>query len=207
MTRSLRIRRSRAALPPLVLAGVLAGCSLLFPPPRPTTQFYVLDAMPRDSASRSGGGIVLGIGPISLPPYLERPEMVSRSAANQLTFDEFNRWAEPLKDNFVHALSVDLDAQLDLDRVVFYPWYANTPLTYTVTVAVLRFEPQPDGTVVLSARWGIGDGHGHVLVNRESRHERPAGSPAENAAALSALVRDLSTEIAAALREQEPARR
>jgi uncharacterized lipoprotein YmbA len=151
----------------------------------------------------SGQRLVLGLGPVTLPSYLERPEMVRRVEANQLVFDEFNRWAEPLKDNVLRVLASDLDALLDLERVVNYPWYSGTPMNYVVVVAISRLEPQPSGEVELGARWGIGDSHGKVLTSRESHFSRPGGSPAENAAALSGLVGDLTNEIATALRDME----
>jgi len=131
--------------------------------------------------------------------------MVTRVAPNQLAFDEFNRWSESLKSNFVNALATDLDTLIGFERLVLYPWYSTTKLDYAVTVVVLRFETQPDGDVALDARWGGGDGRGTAFVNRESHFTRPAGGAAETAAetamALSEMVGDLAHDIATALRE------
>jgi len=187
-----------------VLLGA-GGCSLLWPPqPRPT-QFYVLTAVAKPGAVAPGRRLTLGLGPVSLPAYLDRPEMVTRVAPNQLAFDEFNRWSESLKSNFVNALATDLDTLIGFERLVLYPWYSTTKLDYAVTVVVLRFETQPDGDVALDARWGVGDGRGTAFVNRESHFTRPAGGAAETAAetamALSEMVGDLAHDIATALRE------
>jgi uncharacterized lipoprotein YmbA len=91
--------------------------------------------------------------------------------------------------------------------MVFYPWYSSTPIDYGIAVAVLRFERQPDGNAWLDARWSVGDGHGTIFLNRDVHFSRPAGSPAETAAALSELTGDLSREIAAALREVDATRK
>jgi len=196
----------RPSLPVVPLAVLLAalltahGCSLLRGPSQQPTQFYVLTGAVDRSAAPDGRKLVLGLGPVTLPSYLDRPEMVSRVESNQLWFDEYNRWGEPLKANVLRVLAGDLDALLNLERVVSYPWYRGTPMSYSVAVAISRLEPQPSGEVELSARWGIGDGEGTVLTSRESRFTRPGGSPAQNAAAMSDLVGDLSTEIATALR-------
>jgi uncharacterized lipoprotein YmbA len=187
---------------PLALALLAAsGCGLLRGPNVQPTQFYVLTALSQPDVPPPGRRLVIGLGPVHLPDYLNRPEMVSRVEENQLHFDQFNRWGEPLKDNFVRVLASNLDTLLHLDHVVLFPWYSNTPMDCTVVVTVLRFEPQPSGEVLLSARWGIGDGKGHALDSRDSHFTRPGGSPAETAAALSELLAELSSEIAGALRK------
>jgi uncharacterized lipoprotein YmbA len=186
----------------LILGVVLTvgGCGLLRSPTAPPTTFYVLTATAEPGQVPAGRHLTLGLGPITLPPYLNRPEMVRRVAPNQLAFDEFNRWSEPLKDNVVRALGTDLDKLLGTERLIPYPWYSSTQMDYTVEVSILRFEPQPDGQVVLDARWSIGDSHGQQLVNHDSHFEHPAGSPPENAAALSTMLGELAHDIASALR-------
>lgn len=190
----------------LTLLGA-SGCGLLRGPSDHPTNFYVLTAVSQPGEVAPGRRLTLGLGPLTLPQYLDRPEMVTRVEPNQLSFDEFNRWAEPLKDNFVRVLAHDLDVLVGFERVVFYPWYESTQMDYAVSVVVLRFETQPDGDALLDARWGIGDGHGHVFVDRAAHFSRPAGSPAKAAAALSNLVGDLARDIASALRERDAATR
>jgi len=185
-----------------VLAAVVAlsGCALLRSPSNKQTEFFVLSATAQPGDAPSGRRLAIGIGPVSLPTYLARPEMVVRVADNQVLFDEFNRWAEPLKDNFVHVLATDLDILIGFQQVNFYPWYDTTPLDYAVAVAVLRFERQTGDVATLSARWTIRNRAGAVLVTRDSQFSRPAADPPQTAAALSALTENLARDIAAALR-------
>jgi len=191
----------------VVLCWCAAGCSLLRGPTTTPTEFYVLNAVRRQDAPPTRRRLVIGLGPVTLPPYLQRPEMVSRVAPNQLWFDEYNRWSEPLKDNFTYVLAADLDSELNLERIVRYPWYSTTEMDYVVVVAVENFEVQPSGDVALKARWGIGDVHGTEFASRESQYSRPGGPPAAVAAALSELVADLVSEIAAAIRQVDATRR
>jgi uncharacterized lipoprotein YmbA len=190
--------RASLALGVALLAG---GCSLLRGPQTTPTTFYVLSSTSQPGDVPAGRPLSLGLGPIELPPYLDRPQMVRRIAPNELAFDEFNRWSEPLKENFARVLGTDLDRLIGIERLITYPWYSNTPMDYSVAVVVLRFELQPDGAVALDTRWAIGDGRGHPIVNRESRSSRPAESPAEVAGAMSELTGELARDIAAALRE------
>ena len=206
IARAPRSTRGASIVSAAVLVAV-GGCSLLRGPDVPPTTFYILSATAERGQIPAGRPLALGLGPVTLPPYLNRPEMVHRVAPNQLSFDEFNRWSEPLKDNVVRVLAADLDALLGLDRIVFYPWYSSTPMDYSVAVAVLRFEPQPDGNAVLDARWSIGNGRGEQLANRDAHFERPAGKPPQTAAALSALLGDLATEIGTELRTLDAAHR
>jgi uncharacterized lipoprotein YmbA len=99
------------------------------------------------------------------------------------------------------VLATDLDKLVVIDRIVEYPWYSNTKMDYAVAVAVTRFEPQPDGDVVLNARWSIRDAQSNPFVNRELRLSRPADSPAAVADAMSQMVGDLALAIANELRE------
>lgn len=198
-------RRAPFATRPVSIALAVAlaaggGCSLLRSPTVPPTTFYILTATSERGELPTGRPLTIGLGPITLPPYLNRPEMVRRVTPNQLVFDEFNRWSEPLKDNVVRVLGTDLDLLLGLNRVIFYPWYSTMPMDYSVAVIVVRFEPQPNGVCVLDAHWSIGTPRGDQLASRDAHFERPADSPAHTAAALSALLGDLAHEIAAALR-------
>ena len=52
-----------------------------------------------DPATAAARGPVIGVGPITLPKYLDRPQIVSRASRNQLALGEFDRWAEPLQEN------------------------------------------------------------------------------------------------------------
>lgn len=192
-------RRDRTALT-LAVALVASGCSLLRGPSTTPTTFFVLSSIAQPGQIPAGRPLALGLGPITLPPYLDRPQMVRRIAPNELVFDEFNRWSEPLKENFERVLGTDLDRLIGIDRLIAYPWYSNTTMDYSVHVVVLRFELQPSGNVALDARWSIGDGHGKPIVNRESHLSRPASSPEEIAGAMSDLTAELASEIAVALR-------
>ena len=73
----------------LSLALIVGGCAGNSPPSR----FYLLSAMaPTDAAPHST--TVVGVGPVRLPGYLERDQIVSRSNTNSLRVDEFEDRAQ-----------------------------------------------------------------------------------------------------------------
>jgi uncharacterized lipoprotein YmbA len=183
-----------------------AGCGLLRGPDTTATMYYVLSSSAETGQVPPGRPLAVGLGPIALPPYLNRPEMVRRVAPNELVFDEFNRWSEPLKENFTRVLGSDLQQLIDIDRLVTFPWYSTTKLDFAVEVTVARFEAQPDGDTVLDARWSIRKPQGELYVNRDTHHSVPTTSPLDIAAAMSRLTGELAREIALALRELDARR-
>jgi uncharacterized lipoprotein YmbA len=187
----------RVAIPVLASAAVaLAGCGLLTAPGVVTPKYYVLNAVAASTGTTTD--VAIGLGPISLPAYLDRPEIARRSDANQIDYSATQRWAEPLKSNFASTVHANLVQILGPQRLVPYPWYRNTPLDYTVIIIVSRFEEQPDGSLQLDARWIVRDRNDTALAVENATYTRPGGGDGDaNAAAMSALVADLSRDIAA----------
>jgi len=191
----------------LLVSLSLAGCGNFSAKPDPS-RFFTLTAIaqPVSPAKDSGnlGGVSLGIGPIGLPGYLDREEIVTRVSPNRIDFSEYDRWAEPLDVSFTRVLAQNLSILLRTDRLVFYPWEPNRRPNYQVTVQVVRFESNHRGEVQLSARWEIFD---ISNINRiplragESGITRQptAQSTDASVAALSEALGDLSREIANAV--------
>jgi uncharacterized lipoprotein YmbA len=190
-----------------VLLGLsLAGCGTLSPRPNPS-RFFTLTAIAQPGAtatkdSSNPGGISLGIGPIRLPSYLDRQEIVTRVSPNRFDVSENDRWAEPLETNFTRVLAQNLAVLLNTDQLVSYPWEMNRRPAYQVEVEVLHFETNAGGDVQLSARWTVLDPNkkiplrsGETVLTRQPA----AKSTDASVAALSETLGDLSREIANAI--------
>ncbi|MBS1212422.1 MAG: putative lipoprotein [Proteobacteria bacterium] len=179
-----------------------AGCS------SPPTRFYVLSALP-DSAPAAtavaGRDVAVGVGPLQLPDYLDRPQIVTRSGQNALDLAEFDNWAEPLEDNATQVLAENLAVLLPSRRIATYPWKRSTPIDIQVVAKVTRFEHAEEGETVLSTRWRLLSADGaKELLSRESRYrERPAGdSYGATVAAMSRALAQFSRDVAGAIRSQ-----
>ena len=189
-----------------VIALSLAGCSTFSPRPDPS-RFFTLSSLPEvEQASLKNSTrpekMFLGIGPIKFPSYLDRQELVVRSAQNRFDVSENDRWAESLQENFSRVLSENLALLLDTDLILVYPWSpANRP-RYQVDIEVLRLEANSERNGQLFARWSVVDGADKkVAVVKESRIIRNAKDKSTDGsvAALSEAVGDLSREIADAV--------
>jgi hypothetical protein len=194
----------------LVLLAFLGGCSFLSAAPDPT-RFFVLASIaelpeqaPAPEPDPSFGTVFVGVGPVTLPQYLLRPQFVHRVATNRVDIDEFVRWAEPLDNNFARALAQNLRGLLGTDRIVAFPWLAASDPDYQVRVDVVRFEATTGGQAELLARWTVRKpGALRAFVARESRFTRLAASatPDAEVLALSEALADFSREIADAIQE------
>jgi uncharacterized lipoprotein YmbA len=189
----------------LLVCFIPAGCSFLEVRPDPS-RFFALTSLPRtgQTAQDAAGtnALVLGIGPIKFPGYLDRQQLVTRISQNRFAVAENDRWAEPLEENFSRVLSQNLSILLQTDRIVAYPWQRSQQPTYQVQVEVLRFEPNAEQVVELWARWIILDDARKTVGLKESYLTQPARDRSTEAsvAAMSEAVSDLSKEIAAAIR-------
>jgi uncharacterized lipoprotein YmbA len=179
------------------------GCSFMKPSTDPTT-FYVLTSTTASPAAVTSERMqVIGLGPIHLPEYLDRPQLVTRVAANQLRISDVERWAEPLGDALASRLKDDLAPLLSNDQISLYPWDPTLHPDADVAIDVLRFERISDQSVELGARWTIRDATGRVRNAKESHLREPAaGADAQSAvAALSRAVAALGREIAEAIQD------
>jgi uncharacterized protein len=174
-------------------------------------RFYVLSALPVGESPApvavAERGLAIGIGPVTLPKYLDRSQIVTYSSRYALNVAEFDRWAEPLESNFARVLAENLALLIPTDRLVVSPWPRSTPIDYQVTVEVSHFSGQLGGESSLIARWSLISEEGkEVLVSRRSHFSAPAGALGYEAlvAAMSQTVADLSRDIAAAITTREP---
>jgi uncharacterized lipoprotein YmbA len=187
----------------MVVAG--AGCVSILSPQPDRSKFFVLtpsaDSAPPASGAAAGPSI--GLGPVRLPPYLDRDEIARRVDPNQVQYSQTDRWAEPLESNFRRVLQRDLAGRLSDAQFVGYPWFRTTSIDYRIEVEVEHFEGNQNGDVNLIADWTIKDGKtGKLLVSQHSAIDKPSKGAASPAvvAALSSSVDELSDQIATAMR-------
>lgn len=196
-----RCRSSPAPLPmlalllPLLLLGACAST--------PQTRFYTLAADPAPSPA-AGFPARIAVGPIDLPDYLDRPQIVTRIDDNRLRVDEFNRWGGRFDQDIDRLLQRGLGAALGGDRVSGYRnSVANGRRDYRVAVQILRFDGRPGGDVVLDVAWSVIDESTlDVVLSRRERYTQTWDDEdyGAYAATLSDLLARLVDDIAPALR-------
>ena len=145
------------------LALMLGGCVSLGD--SPATRFYVLtpltdSATPPDAAgadAKSQPRVSIGVDPVAIPRYLDRPQIVTRLSANELSLAEFDQWAEPLPDSVTHVLAENLTRLLSVQSMDIVPDPRANRSDFQVEVTLSRFECEAGQACVLQARWTLVD--------------------------------------------------
>jgi uncharacterized lipoprotein YmbA len=186
----------------LLLGGCLPGLG-----PTEPTKFYLLNSLytldPNAQPVARMGDRTIGVGPINMAEYIDRPQIITRSVANEVQLGEFHKWAEPLQNSFFRVLADNLAILLDTDRIVTFPWNRSTFVDYQVAVDVGRFDGNLGNSAMLRARWMIFGDDGRKLLS--SKHvtitEPINGSNIEDlVSAQSRILVELSRQIAESIR-------
>lgn len=190
---------ARRTLVPLALVTTLmAGGCLGGTAP---TRYYVLAAVDGPVVS-SDRALSVAVGPLSLAGYLDRPQIVTRPAADKIDLAEFDQWGEPLRDAIVSVLAEDLSRQLPAAKISTFPWRSLETVRYQVVVSVTRFDGPAAGDTALEARWRILDAaSGKEAAAKTTRLAEPAGGAGYSmiASAMSRALGVLSRDIAQTL--------
>jgi hypothetical protein len=152
-----------------MIAVMLDGCSFNRQPP---TRFYILTTLPRGEGAPLAGTarvISIGVGPVELPQYTNRPQIVTGGHSTELRPAPFAHWAEPLRENFTRVLAENLSTLLATDRVMLYPWKSPMTMDYQIIVEVTQFLGEPGEAASLTALWSVvGKNSKEVLISKKS---------------------------------------
>jgi len=196
------MRTQKSLIQVVVLLLALVVCLSACGGKSASSQFYVLSPLPQSSLS-AAEGTTIGVLPVSMADYLDRPQIVTRVSENEIKLDEFNRWAEPLNDSFSRVLVQNLATLLNTAKVVKTTASTGFPLALLVGVEVVQFDGSLGGDVVLIVKWGLFEADGKkLLLSRRSTFKEPTGSATYEAlvAAQSRAVAALGREIAEAIK-------
>jgi len=175
-------------------ALILAGCiSLPNSPMSPTPRFYALTPIDEkkvgaDLACPVKGGVsaripgamgdrlkamIIGVGPVKIPEYLDRPQMVTKDKKGILKFDEFNRWGESLDLGTARLIREDLAVMLPGAKLTLYPWNPSIAVKYQVIVEVVQLDSQLDRDMFLVMQWTVIDvQHSKTVIIKRSEFRK-----------------------------------
>lgn len=185
----------RAALVAGLCAAALAGCGSA-----PVERFYTLSSGAVAEPAPVPARFTVGVGPVTVPESVDRPQLVVRSGDNRMTILEHHRWVAPLKSEIPRVLATSLARELPEARIAAYPENAALNAEVRVGVDLRRFEATVGGEVVVESLWSVRRADGTAHEGR-SASRAPAGvSYEEIAAAYARALQAIARDIAATVR-------
>ena len=97
------------------------------------------------------------IGPLVLPSYVDRAELVFQSGPNQFEIPAKALWAGAIQDNFGQVLATDIGRHLASGNVVSNPAPGDARFRYRVSVTVRQFHAISGEGAILDAAWRVED--------------------------------------------------
>jgi uncharacterized lipoprotein YmbA len=152
------IIRSCAVMGVVCLALVLSSCMSV--PNSPTPRFYMLQAVDGNQVSKKtniASDVVIGVGPVKIPEYQDRPQIVTQDKEKMLKFAQFDRWGEPLDLGMTRLIGENLTVMLPEAKFTLYPWNSSVPVKYQVVVEIVQLDSNLDKDMFLVAQWLVID--------------------------------------------------
>lgn len=182
----------------MVMILPMAGCGTSSP-----AKLYTLTAVNIQKLSEKPVSlekyVPVAIGPVEIPDYLDRPEIVIRADQNQLILSEVDLWGGVLKSDINRVLIENISSLLAGDRILVVAWKAAMSEAYRVPVVLSRFDASPNGNMILKSRWAVIEKEGKSFeFFRESDITLPVkgSSYSSVVAAMSEALGELSKDIA-----------
>lgn len=141
-------RRTLLRTAPVALAATLTGCASSAP-----TQYYRLAALP--GLPRNSAPLQIGVRSIGIPGYLDQNAIARPSGGDE--FDSFANalWAAPLAGMLQSVMVQNLTQRLPDATVLATGGAIGAPAALLVEIEILRFDPDPSGTIELTAQIAI----------------------------------------------------
>ena len=172
-----------------------------------TTRFYILSPLVQPVVEKQDGKgkkcKTLGIGPVDLPAYLDRPQIVTRINPDELKLAELDNWAEPLKDNITRVLAENISRLLCPEDVVIFPWNRSSHIDYQIDIKIVWMDGKLGEKAILTTQWAVIDASGKsILFTNRSRYTESVTEKTYSAlvAAYNRLIANFSHDIAEAVK-------
>ena len=171
------------------------------------TKFYILSPLVQPVVEKQDEKEkqckTIGIGPLDLPAYLDRPQIVTRVNPNELKLAELDNWAEPLKDNVTRVLAENISRLLCTEDVVIFPWKKSSHIDYQIDIKIIWMDGKIGEKAILATQWVIIDASGKsILLTKQSQYTESVTETTYSAlvAAYSRLIAAYCHDIAKAVK-------
>lgn len=180
-------------------ASVLNGCISVGQSPEP--RLYMLKQEADSGVVQEfiiPSDIITVIGPVEIPQYLDRPQMVTQENG-MMNVAQFDRWGESLDTAISRLIIEDLGLMVKDGTFEMFPCSYSIPVKYQVIISIQQLESDLKKGIYFVAQWSIIDAASRkMLFAKRSSLMQPIDPHNYSglAQALSKVVALLSYEIA-----------
>lgn len=163
----------------LALPFLLAACTVLKPVEDDPVR-HLLDS-PISARTPTSASPAVAIARPSLPPYLERSELVTRTGDGRLEIHEKDLWSEPLDAGISRVMADNLRRLTGSTNIQSSDSFITRDYSSLLEIRIERFDPEPDGSLLLQCTWKlqpIGGGDAAPKAFRTTVPVAAAGDPA-----------------------------
>ncbi|MEO8617576.1 MAG: PqiC family protein [Luteolibacter sp.] len=182
----------------LIAPFLIASCGVL-QPVKDTSVTHLLDPVIPDRRV-AGPSPAIAITRPSLPSYLDRQQLVSRTGNGQLQMNSYHLWAEPLDAAISRVTAANLGRLTNSLNIQPVENFVTLDYQSLLEIRISRFEPDSSNTVTLECTWKLQPVAGRVANTRPFRTSVPV-SPADTATDLSGRVAAMNEALARLARE------
>jgi uncharacterized lipoprotein YmbA len=183
---------------------LLAACGVLKPVEDSTVSHLLDPALPERSVT--GSNPAIAIARPSLPGYLDRQQLVSRSADGRVVMNSNHLWAEPLDTGISRVTALNLARLANSLSIQPVETFVTMDYDRLLEIRISRFEPDASGDLILECTWKLQPVSGRVTQPRAYRTtvtpaggSLPAGPQDARIQAMNEALGRLAREIARAL--------
>lgn len=143
---------------------------------------------------------LIGIGPIEIPEYLSRSQIIDNQTNNTLAIADNAYWAEPLDKSIARVISRNLIQMNSTRSFVDFPWRSDSKPRYSLRVHIDELS-RSGKTASIKATWELVDNNSKTTILRHHFvRSLTADAGAKGLAqAYSQLLAELSAEMDSAL--------
>jgi len=143
-------------IPAVISIFLLCGCVSV--PNSPNPRFYMLKSIDNSqllNKSDAVSNVIIEVGPVRIPEYLDRPQIVTQDKNRMVNFAQFDRWGEPLDQGLGRVILEGLNMMLPGATIGIFPFNRAIPVNYQVIVDVIAIESDLNNDIVFLVQWSL----------------------------------------------------
>ena len=173
------------SLPLLFLSFLFSSCTVFEPIDAKPIRHLLEASVPGRTPTAAVPAVA--IARPALPPYLERSELVTRTGDGRLEIHEKDLWSEPLDSAITRVLAENLRRLTGSTNVQPASSFITRDYTHLVEIRIERFDPQPDGALLLECTWKLQPLAGGDTAPKAYRTSVPLPAEADRSARITAM--------------------